>query len=239
MFSLEPTGELMSDVSAMLNDIQPAVHTAFNGLGKGAVTPQVVRFYKTFDRITTQSSLTISCQPGCSYCCHYHVMVSATEVFAIAEAIERLPNAVRAAVKARVDETAARTATMTREAYIRTNVECAMLLNGQCSIYEARPIACRGHHSAEVAICKETHDNVHSNAQAPKDYHREVTFRAFDNAQLAANYHAGVDTSKYELHASLATALNNPSAFKRWKRGKSAFPEVADKVTLAEMMASG
>lgn len=60
---------------------------------------------------------------------------------------------------------------------------------------------------------------------------------AFDNAQLAANYHAGVDTSNYELHASLATALNNPNAFKRWKRGESVFPEVADKVTLAEMMA--
>jgi hypothetical protein len=229
---------LMRDVSRAFGDIEPIARSAFNGLGKGLVTPQVVRFYSAFDQIAARSPALISCQAGCTYCCHYHVMVSATEVFAVAEAIGRLPAATRDVVVARVHETAAHVAKMDRATYIRTNVECAMLVGGQCSVYASRPIACRGHHSADVTICKETFDDVHSNAEAPKDYHREVTFRAFDNAQLSANHHAGVDTSKYELHAALAAALSNPTSFKRWKAGKSAFPDVVDKVTLAEMMSS-
>ncbi|MFJ1470134.1 YkgJ family cysteine cluster protein [Massilia orientalis] len=226
----------MRDVSKAFGDIEPIVRSAFNGLGKGPVTPQVVRFYSAFDKMTARSPTVISCQAGCTYCCHYHVMVSATEVFAITEAIAKLPAATRDVVMTRVHETAARTAKMDRATYIHTNVECAMLIGGRCSVYASRPIACRGHHSADVAACKETFNDVHSDAQAPKDYHREVTFRAFDNAQLSANHKAGVDTTKYELHAALAAALDNPTSFKRWKAGKSAFPGVADKVTLAEMM---
>lgn len=233
----EPENDLMADVTAVLEELQPMMQSALNGLGKGPVTPQVVRFYEAFDKMSDQSPVPISCKPGCTYCCHYHVMVSATEVFGLAEAIERLPAATRETVRKRVGEVVARTKTMTREEYIRTNVQCAMLLDGKCSVYTARPIACRGHHSADVAVCKETFDDVHSPALAPKDYHREVIFRAFDNGQLAANFHAHVDTTKYELHAALARALDNPKAMKRWKDGKSAFPEVVDKVTLAEMMA--
>ncbi|MFC5511146.1 YkgJ family cysteine cluster protein [Massilia jejuensis] len=239
MVRMKYSGDLSRDASSLLNELEPTVRVAFNGLGRGPVTPQVVRFFRAFDEMTALSPGATSCQAGCTYCCHYHVMVSATEVFGVAEAIGKLPPATRAVIAARVHETAARTKSMGREVYIRTNVECAMLLDGKCSVYAARPIACRGHHSADVAVCKETHDNVHSNALAPKDYQREVTFRAFDNAQLGANYQAGVDATKYELHAALATAMSNPTAFKRWKAGKSAFPDVADKVTLAEMMQSG
>lgn len=227
---------MISDVEAVFGTLQPMMQSALIGLGKGPVTPQVMRFYDAFDKMVAQSTVPISCKPGCTYCCHYHVLASATEVFGIAEAIERLPAPTRETVKRRVGDVAARTKAMTREAYIRTNVECAMLLDGKCSVYAARPIACRGHHSADVAVCKETFDDVNSPALVPKDYQREVMFRAFDNGQIAANYHAKVDTSKYELHAALVAALNNPKSMKRWKDGKSAFPEVADKVTLAEMM---
>ena len=226
----------MGDVSRMFGQLQPSMRSTFDGLGKGAVTPQIVRFYKAFDKVTDGLKNPISCKPGCSYCCHYHVMVSATEVFAIAEAVERLPTSTRAVVKKRVQDVSVQTKGMPRDAYIHTNIECAMLQDGKCSVYAARPVACRGHHSADVAACKETFDDVHSAAMAPKDYQREVVFRAFDNVQLASNHSAGVDTSKYELHAALLAALTNPASFKRWKSGKAAFPEVTDKITLAEMM---
>lgn len=232
----QAAGDQMEDIQAAFEKLQPIMRSAFNGLGKGPVTPQIVRFYNAFDKLTAQSSTPISCKAGCTYCCYYHVMVSATEVFGIVEAIERMPGAIRESIKNRIVDVAALTKTMTSNEYIRTNVECAMLLDGKCSVYAARPVACRGHHSGDVAICKETFDDAHSLALAPKDYHREVIFRAFDNGQLAANIHAGVDATKYELHAALSAALDNPKAMKRWKDGKAAFPDVVDKVTLAQMM---
>lgn len=230
--------DLMNDVTLMFEQLQPFAQAAFNGLGKGRVSPQIVKFYDGFDQATARSHNPISCKTGCTYCCHYHVMVSATEVFAMVEAIEKLPPHDRDMLKRRVQEVAARTKGMPRDVYLHTNIECAMLREGKCSVYAARPIACRGHHSADVAICKETFEDVHSAAVAPKDYQRELVFRAFDNVQLASNHSAGVDTSKYELHGALSAALTNPATFKRWKSGKAAFPGVTDKATLAEMMAS-
>lgn len=229
--------DLMGDVEQLFGKLQPTIRSVFSGLGKGPVTAQTVKFYRAFDMATAASLNAISCKSGCTYCCHYHVMVTATEVFAIAEAIEKLPVATRDLVKARIQAVALKTKGMPRDTYVRTNIECAMLLDGRCSVYSSRPIACRGHHSADVSACKETFDDVHSTALAPKDYDREVVFYAFDNVQLAANHSAGVDTTKYEMHAALSPAVSNPTSFKRWKSGKSAFPDVTDKVTLAEMMA--
>lgn len=94
-------------------------------------------------------------------------MVSATEVFALVEAIERLPASTRDVVKNRVHAVASRVKEMPSQVYMKTNVECAMLLEGKCSMYAARPVPCRGHHSADVSICKETFDDVHSSAFAP------------------------------------------------------------------------
>lgn len=226
----------MQDVQKVFSDIEPAVKAAFLGLGKGPVTTQTIRFYSLFDQMTSRSKGLISCKSGCTYCCHYHVMVTATEVFALVEAIGRLPEAQRAATTSAVHQIADRTRKLTSDEYIHTNIPCALLKDGQCSVYSARPVACRGHHSADVRACKESFDDVHSEALAPKDYVREVTFQAFDNAQTAANFHARLDTNKYELHAALSEALSNPAAFKRWKAGKQAFPEVKDRVTLAERM---
>lgn len=229
--------ELMSDVERLFTKLQPSIRSVFDGLGNGSVTPQIVKFYSAFDMATASSKVAISCKPGCTYCCHYHVMVTGTEVFAIAEAVEKLPVATRDLVKGRIRAVASQTKGMPRDTYVRTNIECAMLQQGRCSVYASRPIACRGHHSADVSVCKKTFDDVNSTALAPKDYDREVVFRAFDNLQLAANHSAGVDTTKYELHAALLAAVSNPVTWKRWRSGKSAFPDVTDKVTLAEMMA--
>jgi Fe-S-cluster containining protein len=227
----------MEEIESTLQQLEPVMHQAYDGLGKGPVTPQVVKFYKRFDELTSASKLPISCKAGCSYCCHYHVMITATEAFAITEALAKMTAAERQVIQDRIRITAERASTLTRDEYLRTNVECAMLVDGKnCSVYQVRPIACRGHHSADVSICKETFDDVNSPALAPKDRVRELFFRVFENGQLLENHRAGVDTTKYEMHAALLEAISNPAAAKRWRAGKSAFPGVRDKVTLAEMM---
>jgi hypothetical protein len=56
----------MSDASMALDELAPTIRLAFNGLGKGSVTPQVVRFYDAFNKMTAQSPGTTRCQAGCT-----------------------------------------------------------------------------------------------------------------------------------------------------------------------------
>lgn len=204
----------------------------FEGLGKGLVTPQIVRFYDSFDNSISQTTGIVSCKLGCAYCCHYRVTASATEVFGVAEAVRRLPTLTRSLVTDRIYENAALISTMTPKEYEHTNIQCAMLIEGKCSVYAARPLSCRGHHSLDVEVCKKTHENVHSDAEAPRYLERKEISDTYMILQLKANRQAGLDPLMYEMHAALATAIKRPSAFKRWKAGKSAFPRAVDKTTL-------
>jgi Fe-S-cluster containining protein len=225
-----------ADVEKTYGQLQPMISTTLVGLGKGSATPQIMKFYGAFDELSAQSKGSVNCKPGCSYCCHYRVMVSAAEAFALVEALSKIPPGQRLKIESSIKSTAVRVATMTPDEYEHTNVPCAMLKDGNCSTYAARPLACRGHHATDVAPCKETFDNVNSSAMAPKDYSRQLAFRVFENAQLAFNHYTGLDTTRYEMHAALSEAISNSVSFKRWKAGKSAFPGVTDKVTLEEMM---
>lgn len=220
------------DVFRTSDDLMPLANEIYRDLGTGQVTPQIVRFYKSFDDLYERSKTPISCKSGCTYCCHYHVLVTAPEVFGISEVIAKLPSNQREKIQSRIRSNAKIASTLSADEYIHTNIECAMLDAGKCTIYSVRPIACRGHHSADVTVCKEAFDDVNSTTQAPKDYAREVIFQAFNNVQIVANHVAKLDTNRYELHAALSEAIDNPASFKRWKLGKSAFPSVKDKSTL-------
>ena len=109
---------------------------------------------------------TISCRKGCAACCRMLVPVSAPEAFALREYVEQLPADRRTLLLNRVNETKAR---MKREglwdrlthvaeasrpvpdeeldpinqSYYALRIPCPYLKDEICSIYEARPAACR------------------------------------------------------------------------------------------------
>lgn len=230
------THPLMPEITREFERFIPMAFDTYKSLGSGPVSTHVIKFYKNFDTLLSKTSIQISCKPGCNYCCHYHVEATATEIFAMAETISKMPAAERENIRNKIKLTADRVGKLSVDEYIHTNIECAMLKDGQCSVYSVRPLACRGHHSADVRVCREAYENVRSTALAPKDSGMEVTFRAFENLQLLVNHQKGLDTSKYELHAALNEAISNPASFKRWKDGKIAFPSVKDRHTLEEMM---
>src|SRR5205085_4946449 len=96
----------------------------------------------------------LDCGAGCAFCCHLRVGVRAHEAFAVAEHIqktfdsgelERLLERLRFHVE--------KTSKMTLQEHFQTSVECPLLMNNQCSIYERRPFACRRYHSLDVRSC--------------------------------------------------------------------------------------
>ncbi len=112
------------------------------------------------------TGLTISCRKGCAACCRMLVPVSAPEAFALREYVEQLPADQQTFLHNRLNDTKAR---VTREglwdrltdvaeasrpvpdeeldpinqSYYALRIPCPYLEDETCSIYEARPAACR------------------------------------------------------------------------------------------------
>jgi Fe-S-cluster containining protein len=113
-----------------------------------------------------EAGLTISCQMGCAACCRMLVPLSAPEAFALREYVEQLPTDRRTQLRQRISTTKDR---LKREAvwdrlndvaeasrpmpdeeldpinraYYALRIPCPYLEDEMCSIYEARPAACR------------------------------------------------------------------------------------------------
>ena len=114
----------------------------------------------------TAASKTISCRKGCAACCRMLVPVSAPEAFALREYVEQLPTDRRTLLVNRLSDTKERVkreglwdrladvAEASRpvpdkeldpinQSYYALRIPCPYLEDETCSIYEARPAACR------------------------------------------------------------------------------------------------
>ncbi len=108
------------------------------------------------------SGQTISCKKGCTACCYQPIPLAEIEAYNIVELIENLPDPRRAEIKKRFDEACRRfheigwfekldrcayLSKKEREKvvleYFYENIACPFLEDEACSIYQARPLACR------------------------------------------------------------------------------------------------
>lgn len=168
---------------------------------------------------------TVACHAGCDACCHELVGVQAHEVLIASQFIQThfSPDELEGAIARSADH---------REAFAgRTNVEraslklpCALLRDGNCSIYEARPGACRSHHSHNAAACRV---NLEAGNEAIDVHVHGVRGRMFA-VMLATDQaveEAGFDAIGYDFNSALHEALTNSLCAVRWVGRQPAFPE--------------
>lgn len=77
-----------------------------------------------------------ACRKGCSHCCHIGVALTQTEAAVIGKAIGRAPLQVK------------RSKALDTKDY-GYHYPCTFLVEGACSIYEHRPLACRTHYNLD------------------------------------------------------------------------------------------
>src|SRR4051812_46037862 len=112
----------------------------------------------------------VACRSGCTYCCTVPVAASAPEVLAIATFVrERFDEGRQTALDRRVEANIAATDGMDMSRRDRVRLDCPFLEAGKCSVYEVRPVACRGYSSYSVEDCREDYEHpgtgveVHTN----------------------------------------------------------------------------
>lgn len=174
----------------------------------------------------SQTDLVAECRRGCSYCCNVQVAVTVPEVArAIAYARAHLSGDELVQIARRAEENAAQTHGKTALFY-PLRLPCAFLGDeGECRVYEARPLMCRREHSLDVQQCKDGFDTTTLGQDFPVDHVPDV----FDLSLMSIFVYQqtlsqlGVDASRYELQEALHIALANPNAVEDWLTDDSVF----------------
>lgn len=157
-----------------------------------------------------ERNVDIHCKEGCKFCCHLRVAAFPYEAAAIASYIDtELPREQAQEIGKRIAEKAALISGMTEEQHFATNIECAFLYEGKCSVYPVRPSSCAGYHSLNLERCEYAYEHpadmetVKPDSEELKQFHA-----AIDEGIRQALLSLELDAKKGELHTAMAQALN-------------------------------
>ncbi len=96
----------------------------------------------------------LACKSGCDHCCHQVVGVTAAEALTIHAHLEATRSADELErLKTRVAELHERARGLSSAERFSPAHPCAFLEAGSCSIYEVRPLSCRGMNSLDAGEC--------------------------------------------------------------------------------------
>ena len=184
---------------------------------------------KAFDALNAATladrGIKLACCDGCWICCHLRVDVFAHEVLLLAEFIrKRFAVPELESLMARLAAHSEQVLALEPVEHVSQNIRCPMLQEGRCSVYAARPLACRRYHSRELAACEYIYNNpVDLDFVGARD--RDL-FRTLSQAMEEDwNTYAalGFDPTIYELGSALTEARTNPACWRRWRDGRKTF----------------
>ncbi len=143
-----------------------------------------------------------------------------------------MPKEQSEAVRQRITANAATIAKLDRENRMPPNLPCAFLVDGACSVYEARPATCSGYHSLSRERCEEAFqarettqtpgamDATGASDTVPMLQGLRFVAAALDEGLDAGLTASGLSNVRIELHTALAALLKNPALIERWRSGR-------------------
>jgi Fe-S-cluster containining protein len=175
----------------------------------------------------------VACKAGCDHCCYQSVGVTPPEALAIRDHLRQtLPAADLATVAAHVADRNQRTRGLSSDERFSPEHPCPFLSEGRCSIYEVRPLACRGMNSLDAGECATRLRDAAARAAFLADGSGGRSFMEPIRAvhavsagiQLGLSELYDLDMRPLELTAAMHLLLNGPAtAADDWIAGKRPF----------------
>ena len=160
----------------------------------------------------------VACRADCAYCCYVpRVLVTLPECGRIIHRVRTWPADQIDALKARLEAHVA--AQASDDAAPARRPPCALLADGRCSVYDVRPLVCRGQHSYDVRQCQ-----AHCETGTGETTQLMVVVDAVRGAVSGvteAFREMGVGASLLDLSRALVIALDNPKVLAEGTRGLS------------------
>ena len=148
---------------------------------------KLVEVLNTADKIFDHAGKFAACARGCGHCCHVSVPISAFEAQYMGDKLGIKPQVVTQSKRPKLQD-------------FGSHTPCPFLANGECSIYEVRPLTCRMHMNFDV-------DNywcLHENWQRPEAEIPRPTIEPLEQA-----YHQLMSSTKQEIVADIRDFFPN------------------------------
>ena len=166
----------------------------------------------------------VACRSGCTYCCTFPVAASAPEVLAIAAFVrERFDEGRRAALDLRIGANISATGGMDMSQRDRVRLDCPFLEAGKCTVYEVRPVACRGYSSYSVEDCREDYEHPGTGVEGHTNGLRELVYGAIREGLAIACKSASVEHRLLELVRAYKIASEDSTLAATWRSRPEAF----------------
>jgi Fe-S-cluster containining protein len=154
-----------------------------------------------------------ACAAGCDFCCYLPVDVLTPEAFRIAAFLKRTHSpATLATLVCRL------AAEGQHDFGLRP---CVFLANRRCSIYEVRPMVCRGYNSLSKERCEAYHHDASVDLRGSKDRLAGRLAEAMEDGVIAGLEALGLDAQWYELPSAVLRALEMTDGAARWASGET------------------
>ncbi|MBT5433933.1 MAG: YkgJ family cysteine cluster protein [Alphaproteobacteria bacterium] len=157
----------------------------------------------------------VACRAGCSLCCHNWVSVTAPEVLLIARELHGREHG--GGMAAAVHQAATAGLGLDRDELLERRLACPLLVDGLCSIYPVRPLACRSFFSFSLEACQKVFDL--KGEDVPKPRNAMVLWGVHDRCLWAALKAQGLPHQTYELSHALSLMLQHDDAEGAWLGG--------------------
>jgi Fe-S-cluster containining protein len=162
--------------------------------------------------LAARKNINVACAKGCQWCCHQAVFANSYEIHYLSEKIKQnFPAHSLSIIRRNCESKNNITSKLTENKVLNYKSPCPLLSNGACSIYFARPMACRIYLSTNLESCLEfyRHPENESNFPALIEFPLQAG-RMMNEGFMAALKETGVETAEFRLEEGLQIALNNP-----------------------------
>lgn len=226
-------------MATFLGEVIPAItqgeaQTVVEILGEGKTEAKVVEVFTnaaswaadTVETLRRQANFhpKLACRAGCFWCCYQYTEVTAPEALVAARYLRETLSAEELRdVTKRVADLDDVTRGLDQDARFELRRPCALLVDGLCTSYEARPLACRGWNSLDADKCKAALDDPDTLITTEVDPLQHFTTLAVDEGLSDGLEASGLKGGSLEFTAALRIALETPDALDRWLTGEDVF----------------
>jgi Fe-S-cluster containining protein len=216
--TLEPAPAQLLGLAMQLRNILADTSNA----ARAADAAELIHRINDTSQRKAADKVAIACTRGCTYCCHTYVSAMAPEVFRVTRAVRahRLTEPQRLSLIEQLQITAGQS----HAERLGGKRPCALLSDGLCSVYAARPAVCRKTASTSLDDCIAVFNGGTAGWTSPRI--NDVASSASHYALSIALKTQSLDWHSYELSAALIVALSRADAESAWLSGDDVFAGV-------------
>ncbi len=196
-----------------------------------SVSKFVLRVSKTVDDAIDKYQhkrlgLELDCKKGCCWCCNEIVVASVPEIISVFHHIQtHFGKEEKEAFLQRLENYEEKMGPRRSKTFTLTREPCPLLVDSACSVYEARPLECRGKSSENANVCRMWSEAPGDGGTVPNFIAQKMVARAGARG-LSYGSMAEPSSVVHEMSRCLAMLFKRPALADEVISGKSTFPAV-------------